>query len=35
MKLLRDYEAQLRGGVSPVFKRETLPDEKIDEGSWS
>jgi len=35
MKLLRDYESQLRGGVSPVFKRETLPDEKIDEGSWS
>ena len=35
MKLLRDYEAQLRGGVSPVFKRERLPDEKIDEGSWS
>ena len=35
MKLLRDYESQLRGGVSPVFKRETMPDEKIDEGSWS
>ena len=35
MKLLRDYESQLRGGVSPVFKRETLPDENIDEGSWS
>jgi len=35
MKLLRDYESQLRGGGSPVFKRETLPDENIDEGSWS
>ena len=35
MKLLRDYESQLRGGVSPVFKRETMPDENIDEGSWS
>ena len=35
MKLLRDYESQLRSGVSPVFKRETMPDENIDKGSWS
>ena len=35
MKLLKDFEAQLRGGSAPVFKRETLPEEKIDEGSWS
>jgi AGCS family alanine or glycine:cation symporter len=35
MKLLKDFEAQLRGGAAPVFKRETLPEEKIDEGSWS
>jgi AGCS family alanine or glycine:cation symporter len=35
MKLLRDYESQLRSGLSPVFKRETMPDENIDKGSWS
>jgi len=35
MKLLKDFEAQLREGSAPVFKRETLPEEKIDEGSWS
>ena len=35
MKLLRDYESQLRSGISPVFKRETMPDENIDKGSWS
>ena len=35
MKLPRDYESQLRSGVSPVFKRETMPDENIDKGSWS
>ena len=35
IKLLRDYESQLRSGVSPVFKRETMPDENIDKGSWS
>ena len=35
MKLLRDYESQLRSGVSPVFKREKMPDENIDKGSWS
>ena len=35
MKLLKDFEAQLRGGSAPVFKRETLPEEKLDEGSWS
>ena len=35
MKLLRDFETQLKGGASPVFKREILPEEKIDEASWS
>jgi AGCS family alanine or glycine:cation symporter len=35
MKLLKDFEAQMRQGISPVFKREILPEEKIDERSWS
>jgi AGCS family alanine or glycine:cation symporter len=35
MKLLKDFETQLREGSAPVFKRETLPGEKIDERSWS
>ena len=35
MKLLKDFEAQLKVGSAPVFKRETLPEEKIDGGSWS
>ena len=35
MKLLKDFEAQLKGGSVPVFKRETLPEEKLDEGIWS
>ena len=35
MKLLKDFEAQLRSGGTPVFKRDLLPEEKLDEGSWS
>ena len=35
MKLLKDFEAQLKSGGTPVFKRNLLPEEKLDEGSWS
>lgn len=35
LKLLRDFETQLRSGSTPIFKRELLPDEKLDEESWS
>ncbi len=35
MRLLRDFEAQLKSGATPIFKRDLLPEEKLDEGSWS
>ena len=33
-RLLKDFEAQLREGKLPVFKRSSLPDENLDSNSW-
>lgn len=33
-RLLKDFEAQLREGKLPVFRRSSLPDENLDSNSW-